>query len=181
MHPELIEIMRDQVCTIYRALTGTDMPEAEPSASESQTPVDEVTRAFAELEALARTDPRLAEKVPPFSFTPPLDAILDDNDLVIEVAVPGIERGDVTVENSEGMLVVSGIQRGHCGSTGGAYSHAEIPRGPFYRTFRIPFPIHGEPAVDLDQGLLRVRLRNSPEKSPEELTAKPQAEQTQAQ
>jgi HSP20 family protein len=170
MHPDLIESMRDQVCTIYRALTGTDMPESEPPTSESETPVEDVTHAFAELEALVRTDPRLAEEVPPFSFTPPLDAILDDNDLVIEVAVPGIERDDVKVENAEGLLVVSGIQRGHRGSAG-TYSHAEIPRGPFYRTFRIPFPVDGEPAVDLDHGLLRVRLRSS--------AAKPQKEQPQ--
>lgn len=171
MHPELIESMRDQACTIYRALTGTDMPDSEPSTSESEAPVEEVTRAFAELEALARTDPRIAERVPPFSFTPPLDAILDDNDLVIEVAVPGIELSDITVENADEMLVVSGIQRGPRGSTAGTYSHAEIPRGPFYRAFRIPFQIQGEPAVDLDHGLLRVRLKSSP--------PKPQPEQTQ--
>lgn len=171
MHPELIESMRDQVCTIYRALTGTDMPEPEPSTSEAEAPVDQVTRAFAELEALARTDPRLAERVPPFSFTPPLDAILDDNDLVIELAVPGIERSDVTVENTGEMLVISGIQRSHRGSSGGTYSHAEIPRGPFYRTFHIPFPTHSEPAVDLEHGLLRVRLKGS--------SAQPQAEQAQ--
>lgn len=160
MHPQLIEIMRDRVCMIYRALTGTDMPEAELSATQSEAPIEEVTRAFAELEALVRTDPRIAERVPPFSFTPPLDAILDRNDLVVEVAVPGIERDDVTVENADGMLVVSGIQRGPRGSTG-TYSHAEIPRGPFYRSFRIPFPIDGEPAVDLEHGFLRVRLKGS--------------------
>jgi HSP20 family molecular chaperone IbpA len=170
MHPELIESMRDQVCTIYRALTGTDMPDSEPPDSEAPAPLDAVTHAFAELEALVRADPRLAAKVPPFSFTPSLDAILNDDELIVEVAVPGIERDDVTVQNAEGMLVISGIQRGHRGSAGETYSHAEIPRGPFYRAFHIPFPVDEEPAVALEHGLLRVRLRSS---------AQPQTAQSQ--
>lgn len=177
MHPELIEIMRARVCTVYRALTGSDMPEPEAPASESEPPVEEVTRAFAELEALARTDPRLAERVPPFSYTPPLDAIVDESDLIIEVAVPGIERSDVTVESDDGTLVISGIPRGRRGAAAGAYSHAEIPRGPFYRAFRVPFPIQGEPVVDLDHGLLRVRLKSSPAPT---LTEEPQTDPSPA-
>jgi HSP20 family protein len=165
MHSELIESMREQVCTIYRALTGTEMPE-EPAASsdagvEPETPVEEVTRAFAALEAWARTEPRVAERVPPFSFTPPLDVIVEHADVIIEVAVPGIERSDVTVENTDGTLVISGIQRGHRSGAAGTYSHAEIPRGPFYRAYHLPVQVHGEPAVDLDHGLLRVRLKTS--------------------
>jgi HSP20 family molecular chaperone IbpA len=177
MHPELIEIMRARACTVYRALTGTDMPEPELStgepASEAAPPAEEVTRAFAELEALARTDPCLAERVPPFSFTPPLDAILDENGLTIEVAVPGIERSDVTVECVDGTLIISGIPRSR-GAAAGAYSHAEIPRGPFYRAFRVPFAIQGEPVVDLEQGLLRVRLQTE-----QSQTEQSQTEQSQ--
>ena len=171
MHPELLEIMRDQVSTIYRAVTGTNLPEWEPSASEPEAPLEEVTRSFAELEVLARTIPSLSERVPPFSFIPPLDALVDGEDLVIEVAVPGIERKDVTVECVDGMLVVSGIRRGHGGSDERTYSHGEIPCGPFYRTFRVPFPIDGEPAVDLQRGLLRVRLKRSAAKQQTEETA----------
>jgi HSP20 family molecular chaperone IbpA len=164
MNPELIEIMRDQVSNIYRAATGTAMPDSEPSASEPEALLEEVTRSFAELEALARTIPSLAERVPPFSFTPPLDAVVDGDDLVIELAVPGIEDKDVTVECVDGMLVVSGVRRGHRGSDTRTYSHGEIPCGTFYRTYRVPFPTHGEPAVDLDRGLVRIRLKSSPAK-----------------
>jgi HSP20 family protein len=180
MNPELIEIMRDQVSSIYRAATGTAMPESEPSASELEAPLEEVTRSFAELEALARTFPSLAERVPPFSFTPPLDAVLDGDDLLIELAVPGIERKDVTIECVDGMLIVSGVRRGHCGSDTRTYSHGEIPRGTFYRTFRIPFSIRGEPTVDLDRGLVRIRLKSSSAKQQtEELVSSSGQEQTE--
>lgn len=167
MHPELIEVMRDQVRAIYRAATGAELPEPQPADSELETPLEEVTRSFAELEALARTIPSLAERIPPFSFTPSLDALMEGNDLVIEVAVPGIERDDVTVECANGTLVVSGIRRGPRGTDERTYSHGEIPRGPFYRTFSVPIPTQGEPAVDLERGLLRVRLKHSQQQTEE--------------
>jgi len=166
MQPQLIESMRAQVRTIYRALTGRDLPEQEVAQqAQASTPAippeEELTRSFAELEALVRTAPALAEKVPPFSFTPALDVIGGDNECVIEVAVPGIERGDITVECSNGTLVVSGIRRPAAESGDRSYSHTEIPCGPFYRDLRLPFPVRGEPAVELDDGLLRVRVRSA--------------------
>jgi HSP20 family protein len=162
MHPELIEMMRDQVCTIYRAVTGTDIPAAKPATSDSEPEPSlvEVTRSFAELEALTRLSPSLAEKVPPFSFVPQLDVFRDGDDLLIEAAVPGVERQDITVTCTDGMLVISGIRRGHRGSHGQTCS-GEIPYGPFYRALRLPLPISSEPAVELDRGLLRIRLTDS--------------------
>lgn len=161
MHPELIESMRDQVCTIYRAVTGTDMPTVEAADGEPEPALEEVTRSFAELEAMARTNPALSERVPPFSFSPRLDVFFDGEDLLIEAAVPGVDRKDVTVECAEGTIVISGIRRGRRGANERTYS-GEIPYGPFYRALRVPFPMEGEAAVDLDRGLLRVRLKGSP-------------------
>ena len=54
MQSQLIESMRDQVRTIYRVATGTDMPELQASGAEPEAPLEEVTRSFAELEALTR-------------------------------------------------------------------------------------------------------------------------------
>lgn len=166
MQPQLIESMRARVCTIYRALTGHDVPEFEMTRSSESTapealPEEELTRSFAELEALVQTTPALAEKVPPFSFTPALDVIGDDQEWLIEVAVPGIERADITVECSGDKLVVSGIRRPAPESDGRSYSHTEIPYGPFYREVRLPFPVREAPAVELDEGLLRVRVRSA--------------------
>jgi HSP20 family protein len=161
MHPELIEIMRDQVCIIYRAVTGADMPAVEQAAGEPEPPVEEVTRSFAELEAMTRASPALSERVPPFSFSPQLDVFLDGQDLLIEAAVPGVDEQDVRVECADGTMVISGIRRGHHGSNERSYS-GEIPYGPFYRALRVPFPTSGEPAVHLDRGVLRVRLKGSP-------------------
>ena len=178
MHPELIEIMRDQVCTIYRAVTGADMPTVEAADCDPEPPLEEVTRSFAELEVMARTSPALAERVPPFSFTPPLDVFLDGEDLLIEAVVPGVDREDVSVECADGTIVISGIRRARHGSNEKTYS-GEIPYGPFYRALRIPFPMSGEVAVDLDRGLLRVHLKGSPtNKNMQEATLPPKQPQS---
>jgi HSP20 family molecular chaperone IbpA len=171
MQPQLIESMRIQVRTIYRALTGRDVPELEiaqlPDTPASETlPEEELTRSFAELEALVRTVPTLAERVPPFSFIPALDVSGGENECLIEVAVPGIERADITIECSNGTLVVSGIRRPAPGSGTRSYSHTEIPCGPFYRDVRLPFAVQGEPTVELDDGLLRVRLQSAVQQTP---------------
>jgi len=81
--------------------------------------------------------------------------------VLIEAAVPGVDRKDVTVECADGAIVISGIQRGRHGSNERTYS-GEIPYGPFYRALHVPFPMRGEAVVDLDRGLLRVRLKGSP-------------------
>lgn len=169
MHPELIESMHEQVRTIYRIATGADMPEQQASEADAAAPLEEVTRSFAELEALTRTIPTLAGRVAPFSFTPALDAFVDGEELVIEAAIPGVAREDIVVERDAEVLVISGIRRRGRRSLTAGVSHAEIPYGPFFRTFHIPIPTRGDPAVDLDHGLVRVRLKVAPaEKQPEE-------------
>jgi len=68
--------MRDQVCTIYRAVTGADLPTAEPATSEAEPSLEEITRSFAELEAWRERAPSFRAGTTPL-FTPPLDVFLD--------------------------------------------------------------------------------------------------------
>ena len=166
MHPTTVALMYDQVRAIYRAFTGTDMPEELPAGSAGdpsspeveEVPLDEVARCFAELESMARTIPVVVERVPPFSFAPPLDAYEEKGELVLELAVPGVERGDVVVEATDHVIVVSGVRTGERLVNGRSYLHAEIPRGPFHRVIRIPYRITGEPRLNVKGGLIRIHL-----------------------
>ena len=159
MQPELVAVMGDQVRTIYRAVTGSDLPEPSTSESEPEVPFDEITRRFVELEAATRTVPFVAERVPPFSFSPPLDVAASTDEIVVELELPGVDRNDVTVDLTGDTLLIAGVRREPPDAGKRTYSHAEIPRGPFYRAFHLPFPVQSEPAVDLDRGMLRVRLK----------------------
>jgi HSP20 family protein len=158
MHSTLA-LMRDQVRAIYRAITGEDMPEeGVASPEEHGVSPDDVARRFAELEAITRSIPVLTERIPPFSFAPLLDVIDSGNELLIEVAVPGVGKEDILVELSGGQLILSGVRRGERAANGRVFYHAEIPRGPFYRVVPLPYPIVGEPRVEVRQGLIYVHL-----------------------
>jgi len=173
MHTELIEVMRNQASAIYWAVTGSDVPQSEHGESASQpapgaaatteadaASIDEVARKFVELEVMARSVPAVAEHVPPFSFVPALDVIEEDDGLLIEATVPGVDLGDVVVQRAGDMLSIAGNRRGPLPRC--KYQHAEIPRGPFFRELRLPFPVEGEPHVELERGLLKVRFKRAP-------------------
>ena len=159
MQPSTVELMRDHVRAIYRSLTGTDLPEAAPTTPVGAAPTfADVSQRFHELEALARHIPDVAERVPPFSFSPPLDAFGNDREIVVEVGVPGIERDDVEVTMHGETLVVQGSRDVAALVNGQTYYRAEIPRGPFRRTIALPRAALGEPRVEVERGLIRVRL-----------------------
>lgn len=153
-----VDLMQDQVKAIFRALTGKELEErGEPEAGRTPS-VDEVARRFAALDLEARQLPGVAERIPPFSFTPPIDVIEDGEEWVIELAVPGVDADDVDVEIEEGLLVVRGVRDGGKTANGRVFLHGEIPRGPFKRVLAVPGDVEGEPRVDGELGLVRVRL-----------------------
>jgi HSP20 family molecular chaperone IbpA len=152
-------MMLDHVRAIHRAVTGSDLPEAAPRSDEVQRPsLDAIARQFADLEAFARSMPLIAERVPPFSFAPPLDVIGTERELIVELGLPGIDRGDVEVDLTEDVLTVSGARATAQATDGRVYFHAEMPRGPFRRLVRLPEPASGPPRLEVENGIVRVRL-----------------------
>jgi HSP20 family molecular chaperone IbpA len=162
------ELMRDQIRAIYHAVTGSDLPEREAQGGAAPTPppAEEVSRRFAELEAWSRQVPSVAERVPPFSFAPPLDAYREDRELIVELALPGVEKSDVEVQLSGDLLSVSGVRAGGAIGNGRTYFHAEIPRGPFRRVILLPHPVMGEPRVTVERGVVRIQLAKAPKAAP---------------
>ena len=167
MDPTTIELMLDQVRAIYRALAGADLPEPSTTVPPGETPpAEEVLHGFANLEALARNMPSVIERVPPFSFSPPLDAFNDDHEILIELAVPGVERKDFKVERTGELVIISGFRRGERAANGRSYFHAEIPRGPFHRVVRLPYSMLGEPRIEVNQGLIEIHFPKTPAHKP---------------
>ena len=157
MRGTTFELMQDHVRAIHRALTGKDPPE--PVATPVTPPTqDEVVEHFTALEALANSIPTIAERVPPFSFSPPLDVSGTDQELILELGVPGVERDDVIVEFEGDTVVVSGARSTASALDGRLYFHAELPRGPFRRVVRLPQSTSGPARVEVAQGIVRVRL-----------------------
>ena len=155
MDPTTIELMEEHVRDIYRAVTGGDLPEAAGVASE--VTIDELASRFINLESAARRNPRVADRVPPFSFSPPIDVIANERELVIELAVPGVQRGDVSVVCHGEIVSISGVRPSER-ERAGHYLHAEVPRGPFYRMVHVPVPVDSNVTVEVEHGLVRVCL-----------------------
>jgi HSP20 family protein len=159
MRASRLEMMHDHVRAIHRAVTGGDPPEPTTTRAPGDPPtLESLMRRFDELEAMARSTPPIAERVPPFSFAPPLDVISSDKELVIEFGVPGVAVEDVDVELTGEMLVVSGARPTNVALNGRIYLHAELPRGPFRRELQLPPSTSGRPRVEVENGIVRVRF-----------------------
>jgi HSP20 family molecular chaperone IbpA len=159
MHGSRFEMMLDHVRAIHRAVTGGDPPEPAPPPEHVQPPsVEAVTQQFANLEAFARSTPAIAERVPPFSFAPPVDIIGSEREIIVELGVFAVDRADVEIELAGDLLTISGARSTTLAIDGRVYFHAEMPRGPFRRVVRLPEPTSGPPRVEVDNGIVRVRL-----------------------
>jgi HSP20 family molecular chaperone IbpA len=162
MQRETYELMNDQVRGIYRALTGVDIPEPPMTTSAgipaNVDPVEWLNQRFAELESWARLIPLVAERVPPFAFSPPLDFIESEKELLIELAVPSVTRDDISVGMSGRVLTVMGTRNGERLADGRVYRRAEIPRGPFRRVIRMPFEVATQPRVEVENGIVRIHF-----------------------
>ena len=151
--------MHEHVRAVHRSVTGRELPEPTKESPEKRPPtLDELEQRFAELQASVRSIPALAERIPPFSFEPPLDVIGTERELVFELGVSGIERGDVEVALEEGRLIVSGARPVSANFDGRIYLHAELARGPFFRALSLPEGASGPPRVEVENGIIRVRL-----------------------
>ncbi len=160
MQRETYELMQDQVRAIYRALTGFDLPKIE-SPSPLPLGVDPETlvqQRFAAMESWARLLPPVAERVPPFAFTPQVDVVEWEKEVLVEAALPGVAPADVRVDVHGQEVVISGTRKGERLANGRVYRLAEIPRGPFRRSVVLTQKPPGEPRVDGEDGIIRIHF-----------------------
>jgi HSP20 family molecular chaperone IbpA len=90
-------------------------------------------------------------------LAPPVDVIATDDAVLIEIALPGVERDAITIERYSDALLVSGVRPVHHDVFGTVF-HAEIRRGAFYRAIPLPFPLAAEPRIELVGGVLQIYL-----------------------
>lgn len=167
MNTSTLEAMREQVRVIYRAVTGSPLLD-DSEALQTEQPLEEteVERRFAELDTIVRTKPELQQRIPPFSFTPPVDVLESQDELLVEVAVPGVVQSDISVELHGSELIVSGVRRAGHSANGHVLMHAEIPRGPFKSVVHLPFRTSAPTRVEVEQGIALIQLQRLGEPQP---------------
>jgi HSP20 family protein len=75
---------------------------------------------------------------PRASWEPPVDIFESEHDLLIVVALPGVESQDIEISSEPETLLVTGVRRLPAAARGMAVQRLEIPHGRFERRIRLP-------------------------------------------
>ncbi len=86
----------------------------------------------------------LGEDVGPDYWTPPVDVYDNEDEMVIHMEIPGVNREEIDIEFSGGKLVIKGERLPTCGKGQAEYHRIERQHGPFRRIVDLPVPVKTE-------------------------------------
>lgn len=90
---------------------------------------------------------------------PRVDLIDRDEEILVRAEVPGVEKNDLNVDLSGQLLTIHGERRHEEKEEEGEYFRAEIARGAFTRTIRLPEDVELEKAkAEFKDGILEIHL-----------------------
>jgi HSP20 family protein len=90
---------------------------------------------------------------------PRVDLIDRDTELLVKVELPGIDKEDLKVELNGDLLTIHGERRHEEKTEKENFYRAEIARGSFSRTLRLPVDVIADQVqANFDKGLLEVHL-----------------------
>ena len=74
----------------------------------------------------------------PAAWEPPIDVFESEHDLLIVVALPGVDTQDIEISSEGAVLRVAGVRRLPAAVRGTDIVRLEIPQGRFERRIRLP-------------------------------------------
>ncbi len=152
--------------------TNVEPAKAQPSARQQSiggTPfralerfADEVTRVFEDF-GLGRGWSRVPESGELMTWAPRVDVTQHEDELVIRVDLPGVQKNDVKVNVAESAITIYGERhRAQEEQRDGVY-RTERNYGAFYRTIALPAgAITDQANASFDNGVLEVRMPAAP-------------------
>lgn len=92
-------------------------------------------------------------------WTPPVDIVENENELVLTADIPGVKMEDIDIKLEDGTLSISGSRQFESEKKDGGYHRIERAYGEFKRAFSLPDSVDAEKvAAAYDNGVLRVTL-----------------------
>ncbi len=99
-------------------------------------------------------------------FTPQVDILEQDKSFEIQLALPGMNKDDFSIEMNEGMLTVSGERKFENEKKEKNYRTVETHYGSFSRSFHLPKDIKAEKIeAKYDNGILHVTVPKDEKKA----------------
>ncbi|PLV59111.1 Hsp20/alpha crystallin family protein [Thermotoga sp. KOL6] len=118
----------------------------------------EIDRLF---EDFFRSDLRPAAE----AFAPDMDVYETDDEVVVEVEIPGIDRKDVKITVEENILKISGEKKVEREQKGKNYYFVERSAGKFERAIRLPDYVDVEKIkAEYKNGVLTIRIPKKEER-----------------
>lgn len=92
-------------------------------------------------------------------WMPRIEVLEQNGDFVVRAELPGLRREDISVEVSDGYLMLSGTREEKKEEKENGYYRSERSYGKFFRSVPLPEGVTGEEAkAEFRDGLLEVRL-----------------------
>jgi len=92
-------------------------------------------------------------------FQPALNLYTDKDSLVVEAALPGVDKKDVNIHATRDSLSISGEYRQEKKEEKDKYFHSEIRQGSFRRKLTLPAEVNPEKVeAKLKDGILKITL-----------------------
>ena len=118
-------------------------------------------RPFSMFRAPLRTGFRATEFE---EFSPNVDMYEEGKDIVVRADLPGVKKGDLTIDVSDNMLTISGEKKHEEKVEKKDYYRYESTYGTFTRSFELPGGMDIEKAkAHLEDGVLEIRIPKSAE------------------
>ena len=104
-----------------------------------------------------------------FDWTPAVDIRETDAEIVVYAALPGLDRGDISLEVKDNALAISGKMK-PLGSDEDVWTRRELPRGEFYRAFQLPADVQAaKVTAAMRDGVLEIRLPKAEDARPRKI------------
>jgi HSP20 family molecular chaperone IbpA len=156
--PTEIDDTIQRVETLYRSMTGKDAPAAESAYAPIPAEEDPTRHVEEQLDRLlALLGPSPTPPLGPPSWTPPMQVMESETEVVVFLDLPGVSRDRVTVRQQGEVLTVSG-ERPTPGSGNTRLRLNERPLGSFRRTLWVPTR-PADLTAQMKEGVLEIRMR----------------------
>ena len=107
------------------------------------------------------------------TFSPPVDIIQDENQMVLKAELPGVKNEDIEVSVHDDRLTLKGAKRSEIENNEEPYQYVERRYGEFARTFQLPATVDADKIrAQFKDGVLTVTLPVAEQAKPKRIEIK---------